>query len=189
VYGKAPGTWEAPLPNPSSVPSDATALRRQLESQWQRWVDGDPSQNGAPDGTPEGDYLLPTVALLLQDPQLSPQVRSALFTVAGELPGITVQQNVRDAAGQTGEAISAPVVSTAKQTLAQRASDKRAGLRINESVPRSDNPFRFQVIFDPATTQILAWENLTPGFPTSGVTFTNPGIVSSDTTRHDRNSR
>jgi hypothetical protein len=187
VYGKAPGTWEAPLPDPHSVPNDPTALRKQLESQWQHWVDGDPSQRGAPDGTPEGDYLLPTVALLLQDPQLSPQVRSALFTVAGELPGITVRQNVTDVSGQTGEAISAPVVSTAKLDAAQTAAAKRSGQRLpNESVPRSDSPFRFQVIFNPATTQILAWENLTPGYPTSGVTFTNPGIVSSDTTPHDR---
>jgi hypothetical protein len=189
VYGKAPGTWEAPLPDPSKVPSDPTALRKQLERQWQQWVDGDPSQRGAPDGTPEGDYLLPTVSQLLQDPQLSPQVRSAVFTVAGELPGITVQHNVTDTVGQTGEAISAPVVSTVKVDAAERAAAKRAGQPLNESVPRSDNPFRFRVLFDPATTQILAWENLTPGYPTSGITFTNPGIVSSDTEAHDRNAR
>ena len=178
LYGKVPGARVAPAPDPASVPGDPTAVRQYLESQWQRWVGADPAHRGVAAGTPEGDYLLPNIAVLLEDPQLPPQARSALFTVAGELPGISVQQNVTDAAGRIGEVVSVPVVSTVKLDAAQQKQLKH----LRASLPRaSSTPVRFQLFFDPSTSQILAYQIAAAGSSPRGVTFSGGAIVASDT--------
>jgi hypothetical protein len=82
----------------------------------------------------------------------SPALRSALFRVAAQLPGVTVQRHIIDPAGRAGEAV----------TVAGH--------------------MQFRVIFNPRTSQILAWEVVASAHGTTWVewrTFLERGIVSS----------
>jgi len=120
--------------NPGSLPPDPIALKQRLR------------------GT--GDLRLSQIAALLADPMDPPALRSALFRVAAQLPGVTLRNHVTDPAGRTGEAV--------RGTLAART--------------------RFRAIFDPRTSQILAWEVVATGHGTTWVesrTFLERGIVSS----------
>jgi hypothetical protein len=146
-----------------SLPTDPGALRRHLESNLaaterrhaSRW-------SGAAKHAPAGDLLLPEIAWLLGDPMDSPALRSALYRVAAELPGVSVQRHVADPAGRVGEAMTVDAVSTVPQ-------------------PTSSWP-KFRTIFDPRTSEILAWEVVFTPRSTAWVTsrtFLERGIVSS----------
>ncbi|MGN6872240.1 MAG: hypothetical protein ACTHMY_27940 [Solirubrobacteraceae bacterium] len=125
--------------DPSTLPTDTTALNQKLES--------------------TGDLRLLQVAALLADPMDPPPLRSALFRVAAQLPGVTLQSRVVDPTGRIGEAVTA--------TLGSRTQSART---------------RFRVMFDPRTSQILAWEVVSVDHGTTWVesrTFLERGIVSS----------
>jgi hypothetical protein len=69
-----------------------------------------------------------------------PALRGELFTIAGKLPGIAVRHGLTDPLGRRGEAV------TASEGVAVEA-DGTLNLSAQET---------FAVIFNPATTQILA---------------------------------
>jgi hypothetical protein len=118
--------------DPASLPTTPIALKRRLER--------------------TGDLSLPEIAWLLADPMDTPALRSALFRLAGRLPGVTLRSDVIDPAGRTGEAMT-------------------AGARP-----------QFRAIFDPRTSQILAWEIVLSSHGTTWMqsrTFLERGIVSS----------
>jgi hypothetical protein len=97
-----------------------------------------------------GDLSLPEIAWLLSDPMDPPALRSALFRVAAHLRGVTLRSHVMDPAGRTGEAMT-------------------AGARP-----------QFRAIFDPGTSQILAWEIVLSSHGTTWLqsrTFLDRGIV------------
>jgi hypothetical protein len=145
--------------NPTSLPTDPTALKEKLERML-----GAAARNDAAKHAPAGDLVLPQIASLLADPMDSPALRSALFRVAAQLPGVTLQSHVADPAGRTGQAMTVALVSTVPQPT-----------------PKAGWP-KFRAIFDPKTSQILAWEVIFTDRGTTWVesrTFLEPGIVSS----------
>ena len=127
--GLAPGTphaWPGSLyyENVDSLPTDVTALRRVID---ERAAAG----GGATDYerfTVVGDLLRETVA--------APQVRAALYRVAGGLGGVELIGSMTDRAGRTGTAVS----MTNDQS--SRGLERRV------------------LIFDPQTSALLAEEDV-----------------------------
>jgi hypothetical protein len=157
--------------HPSELPTNPPALRRWLE---QRLVTH-PPQFGASvwGGGPEAEALLPQIASLLRNPTASSELRSALFTVAGELPGVTVHQNVKDVAGRTGEAITTSADAGKYRTRdgLTHGTHTYIGTGIGTS---------FELIFDPNTTRILATEYLDKGHVSEYAVNVSEGVVNSD---------
>ena len=110
----------------------------------------------------ESTKELMLIASALQDPMETPALRSSLFTIAGELPGIDVQQGVTDPLGRSGEAITAP------------------------EGPAGSAQAVFAVIFNPTTTQILAETQYPAGHPEQAkdayTVFTGEADTATDTT-------
>jgi hypothetical protein len=126
--------------DPEQLPTDPAALGRALRAEVA--IAARLARYGyfAETSIPEGTKELSMIAYALQDPMDSPALRSALFTVAGQLPGITVQRGARDPLGRPGEAI------TASEGVAVEEDGKLN--RIAHEV--------LAVLFDSRTTQILA---------------------------------
>jgi hypothetical protein len=159
---------------PERLPSDPTALSSAIKAEIvkaareQRY--GFFNEKSVPAAAKE----LQTIAYALQDPMDSPALRSALFTVAGKVPGITVQEHATDPLGRSGEAI------TASEGVAVEADGK-----LNHSAREL-----FAVIFDPTTTQVLAETQYPSDHPTEErdfyTVFTGQRVVASDTATSSR---
>jgi len=158
---------------PSALPIHPPALKRWLE----RRLVTHPPRYGASvwAGGPEAEALLPEIANLLRNPTASSQLRSALFTVAGEIPGVTVRQNVKDIYGRTGEAIVASANAGRYRLIGDgvmsEPSHELRGTGIGTS---------FELILDPDTTQILATEYVRNGRVTEYSVNVSQGVVNSD---------
>ena len=162
--------------HPSELPVDPPALKRWLEHR----LVTHPPQFGASvwGGGPEAEALLPQIALLLRNPTASSQLRSALFMVAGELPGVTVQQNVKDVYGRTGEAI---VTSADAGKYRETWRDPLGGSTHTRAVTGTGIGKSFELIFDPNTTRILATQYLDKkGQVTEYAVNVSQGVVNSD---------
>jgi hypothetical protein len=161
--------------HPSELPIDPPALKRWLEHR----LATHPPHFGASvwNGGPEAEVLLPEIADLLRNPTTSPQLRSALFTVASEIPGVTVRQNVKDVDGRTGEAI---ITSADAGRYQQTWRDPTNGTTHTRTVTGTGNGSSFELILDPNTTQILATEYSNKGLVTEYTVNVSQGIVNSD---------
>jgi hypothetical protein len=93
--------------------------------------DRDPETGFAPGSIAMEAQLLTLIGQVLAHPLASPPLRSALYTVAGRLGGVTVRERVQDPIGRRGTALS-----------------------FTERIGRTTN--RHEVIFDPATSETLA---------------------------------
>jgi hypothetical protein len=126
--------------DPERLPTDPAALSQALSAAVTRAARLEPHGIYAEAGVPHAAKELLLIADALQDPMDTPALRSALFTVTGDLRGIAVHHAVSDPLGRTGEAI------TASEGPAVEADGK-----LNPSAQET-----FAVILDPRTTQILA---------------------------------
>lgn len=160
--------------HPSELPTNPPVLKRWLEHR----LVTHPPQFGASvwAGGPEAEALLPEIADLLRNPTASSQLRSALFTVAGELPGVTVQQNVKDVDGRAGEAI---VTSADAGKYRQTWRDPISGTRHTRVVTGTGIGTSFELILDPNTTRILATEYLDKGQVSEYTVNVSQGVVNS----------
>lgn len=86
------GAGEFPSPDLSRMPVDPQELRRRL-------IEADRRQGS------EGDSVFEAVGRLLSETGASPELRAALFEVAGSLPGVTEVGTVRDPLGRSGVAV------------------------------------------------------------------------------------
>ena len=156
--------------DPETLPADPAALSDALVADVARAARLEPHGLYAESRVPEATKELMLIANALQDPMDTPALRSALFTLAGELPGIAVQQGVTDPLGRSGEAI------TASEGVAVEADG-----RLNPAAQET-----FAVIFDPTTTQILAETQYPSDHPEQMrnwyVVFTGQVDVPTDTT-------
>lgn len=160
--------------NPSELPIDPPALKRWLE---QRLVTHPPHFGASVwSGGPESEALLPEIADLLRNPTASSQLRSALFTVAGEIPGVTVQKNVNDVDGRTGEAI---ITSADAGKYRQTWRDPTSATTHTQVITGTGEGSSFELLLDPNTTQILATEYLDNGQVTEYTVNVSQGVVNS----------
>jgi hypothetical protein len=158
----------------SELPVDPPALKRWLE---QRLVTHPPHFGASVwDGGPEAEALLPEIADLLRNPTSSSQLRSALFTVAGEIPGVTVQQNVKDVDGDTGEAI---ITSADAGKYQHTWRDPITGTTHTQIDTGTGEGRTFELILDPNTTHILATEYLDKGQVIEYTVNVSQGVVNS----------
>jgi hypothetical protein len=143
VYRRYVDLADAHPIDPNSLPVETTALKARLQRR---------------------GLLLPQIAWLLANPMDSPALRSALFRVAAQTPGVTTHPRATDPVGRIGEAMDASLLST-----------------IPQPKPKAGWP-TFRAIFDPRTSEILAWEVILHAGSTTWVqsrTFLERGIVSS----------
>jgi hypothetical protein len=161
--------------HPGELPIGPPALKRWLEHR----LVTDPPHFGAAvwAGGPEAEALLPEIANLLRNPTASSQLRSALFTVAGEMPGVTVKQNAKDVDGRTGEAI---IASADAGKYRQTWRDPANGTTHTRTVTGTGEGTSFELILDPDTTQILATEYVDKGQVTEYTVNVSQGVVNSD---------
>jgi hypothetical protein len=161
--------------HPSELPTDPPALKRWLEH---RLVTHPPHFGASVwAGGPEAEALLPQIAHLLRNPTASSQLRSALFTVAGEIPGVTVKRHVKDVDGRTGEAI---ITSADAGKYQETWNDPISGTTHTRTVTGTGFASSFELILDPNTTQILATEYLKKGQVTEYTVNVSHGVVNSD---------
>ncbi len=147
------------IDNPAALPSDPTALKAHLEGVLTRAERRDPSHWGSAANEPSADQLVPEIGAALADPLDTPALRSALFKVADSLSGVSVTRHVADPLGRFGTAITVVAASPIPQPTADWA--------------------RYRLIYDPRTSQILAWE-LIPRSAGSFETFAVSHLVRSD---------
>jgi hypothetical protein len=124
----------------SALPTDPTQLRQQIDS---RTIEGGPPGN-AETFTIIGDLLRETYA--------SPQLRSALFTVASELPGVRLVGPTHDELGRSGTAVA-----------------------------YDSGGYSHELIFDPETSAILAERSvsLSTGTVADWTAYLASGVVDS----------
>jgi hypothetical protein len=125
---------EAPAVVPFEIdrlPIEPGALHATLRRSLRRaGHDSDP-ETGFVGSTAEQAQMLILIGQVLAHPLASPQLRSALYSVAGRLPGVTIREDVEDAVGRPGTALS-----------------------FTQRIGRTTN--RHELIFDPATSETLA---------------------------------
>jgi hypothetical protein len=126
--------------DPERLPSNPVALNPALRADVAKAAGMQRHGIYAERSVPEGTKELLLIANALQDPMDPPPLRSALFTMAGKLPGIAVQHTATDPLGRSGEAI------TASEGVAVEADGK-----LNRSAQET-----FSVTFNPTTKQIIA---------------------------------
>ena len=152
------------------LPSDPVALSHALRADVAKAARMQRHGIYAERSVPEGTKELLLIANALQDPMDPPALRSALFTMAGKLPGIAVQQTATDPLGRSGEAI------TASEGVAVEADGK-----LNRSAQQT-----FSVIFNQKTKQILAETQSPSDHPEQAsdqyVVFTGQVDAATDTT-------
>jgi hypothetical protein len=148
------------IDNPAALPSDPMALKARLEGVLTRAERRNPSHWRAAANEPSADQLVPEIGSALANPLDTPALRSALFKVADLLSGVTVTRHVADPLGRFGTAITVVAASPIPQPSAHWAA-------------------RYRLIYDPRTSQILAWE-LIPRSAGSFETFAVSHLVRSD---------
>jgi hypothetical protein len=116
----AAGEFPVQIPNVGSLSTDAQTLSAQLRDE--PWT----GLNGS-EADPLWDSVVP---LLLETPYATPELRAALFEIAGGIDGVTVTKNDRDPVGRAA-----------------------IGLRVSEE----ENGATWMMYFDPGTHQALAW--------------------------------
>jgi hypothetical protein len=128
-------------------------------------IEGQP-EGSAPQAasSQNGNTTVQRLLEILEEPEASPELSAAAFGALGEIPGITHEGEATDAAGRSGEALS---------------TEDEIG-------------FGRRIIFDPATSKVLANSEMVLGAPstkTYGVpagtvfrekAFLDAGIVDSD---------
>jgi hypothetical protein len=128
-------------------------------------IEGQP-EGSAPQAasSQNGNTTVQRLLEILEEPEASPELAAAAFAALGEIPGIKHEGEKTDAAGRTGEALSS----------------------------EDDTGFGRRIIFDPATSKVLANSEMVLGAPstkTYGVpagtvfrekAFLESGIVDSD---------
>ena len=148
--------------DPETLPTDPGALSDALRSDIDKIASMERYGLYADPRWSESTKELMLIASALQDPMDHPELRSSLFTIAGELPGIDVQQGVADPLGRSGEAITSP------------------------EGPAGSTQEVFAVIFNPTTTQILAETEYPTGHPEQAknayTVFTGDADTTTDTT-------
>jgi hypothetical protein len=161
--------------NLNQLPTEPSALKTWLEHR----LVTDPPHFGASvwAGGPEAEALLPEIARFLGNPTATSQVRSALFTVAGGLPGVTVKQNVTDIGGRTGEAI---IASTNRGMYRDTSTNPMTGKTVTRIYHGSGEGQYYELIFDPDTTQILAAQYLNYGKVSEYEVTVSQRVVNSD---------
>lgn len=150
---------DSPYINLSDAPTDPAQLKKLIE-------------NRAFEGAPPGDaQTFQVISDLLRYSYARPAVRSALYTIASQLPGVRLIGRTRDQLGRSGTGIAYYLPGPPPQGLNKREI--------------------YEMIFDPQTSALLADQTVVhhrtnstpfpPGSVTSWTAYLTSGIVDSTT--------
>jgi hypothetical protein len=163
----APGTSPT-IAQLDAVPTDPTALRaallaqaKQQISQAQQYMERKLKQENAkaPRAVPipgpaltDDDLVFEQATDLLWEPDLSPQLRSALYKVLADTPGVTVQTGAKDSSGRPATEISR--YQAAGKTTVETFEDPATGATL-ESAWRSSGSFDEDLYLSTAYTNTI----------------------------------
>jgi hypothetical protein len=105
VLNAAPGTSPT-IVQLDALPTETVALRAALLSQAQQQQSETQQGRGAGPSESNDDLVFDQAANLLWEPDLSPQLRSALYRVLAATPGVVVRTDTRDSSGRPATEIS-----------------------------------------------------------------------------------
>lgn len=134
-----PGSAQRPLPL-DEVPSDAGALLQKLTAGYRS---GRISDGSRPSPSRERYQVTTLILQLLSDADATPAQRGALFEALARMKAVTSLGTITDPLGRRGQAVAISTI----------AADPLPGAR-------------FEVIFDPATSELLTW-TVTNDVPTT----------------------
>jgi len=156
--------------DPERLPTDPVALSHALHADVAEAARLERRGIYAQRNVAEATKELLLIANALQDPMDPPALRTALFTMAVKLPGISVKHGAADPLGRRGEAITAS-----------------EGVPVEvEGVVNPSAYTAFAVIFNPKTKEILAETQYPSDHPAQAkdfyTVFTGQAVVATDTT-------